>query len=123
MAQQVCVVLSTTERVQLAAIAADRNGPRKRIARGAADGAKHRRQPAGGVAVAAALRRDGVEGLRRDKTRQNTDRRGSNGAGGDADLHRAAAPGDPLDRLGERSLAVINRYYHLGVALEDNLNL
>ena len=33
MAQQVCVVLSTTERVQLAAIAADRNGPRKRIER------------------------------------------------------------------------------------------
>jgi hypothetical protein len=70
--------------------------------RGTAGGAKHRRQPAGGVVVAAALRRDGVEGLRRDKTRQNTDRRGSNGAGGDADLHRAAAPGDPLDRLGER---------------------
>jgi hypothetical protein len=58
MAQQVCVVLSTTERVQLAAIGADRNGPRKRIQRahivlastdrhvGAADGAKHRHQPA-----------------------------------------------------------------------------
>ena len=33
MAQQVCVVLSTAEREQLAAIAADRNRPRKHIER------------------------------------------------------------------------------------------
>ena len=33
MAQQVCVVLSTAEREQLMAIAADRNRPRKHIER------------------------------------------------------------------------------------------
>jgi hypothetical protein len=33
MAQQVCVVLSTAERAQLTAIAADRNRPRKHIER------------------------------------------------------------------------------------------
>jgi hypothetical protein len=33
MAQQVCVVLSTAEREQLAAIAADRNRPRKHVER------------------------------------------------------------------------------------------
>ena len=70
MAQQVCVVLSTAEREQLAAIAADRNRPRKHVERarivlGSADrhpaqgGAKHRRQPTHGVAVAATLCRDG----------------------------------------------------------------
>jgi hypothetical protein len=31
MAQQVCVVLSTARREQLATTAADRNGPRKRV--------------------------------------------------------------------------------------------
>ena len=33
MAQQVCVVLSTAEREQLAAIVADRNRPRKHVER------------------------------------------------------------------------------------------
>jgi hypothetical protein len=33
MAQQICVVLSTAEREQLAAIAADRNRPRKHVER------------------------------------------------------------------------------------------
>ena len=33
MAQRVCVVLSSAEREQLAAIAADRNRPRKRVER------------------------------------------------------------------------------------------
>src|SRR5438105_4711434 len=69
MAQQVCVVLSTAEREQLAAIAADRNRPRKHIERarnarlggsilGAAGGAKPRGQPADGVAMATTLCRD-----------------------------------------------------------------
>ena len=70
MAQQVCVVLSTAERELLAAIAGDRNRPRKHVERaahrarlggsplGAAGGAKHRGQTADGVAVAAALCRE-----------------------------------------------------------------
>jgi hypothetical protein len=69
MAQQVCVALSIAEREQLAAIAADRNRPRKHVERarivlasasvsGAAGGAKHRRQPADGMAVATALCRE-----------------------------------------------------------------
>jgi hypothetical protein len=71
MAQQVCVVVSVAERAQLAAIAADRNptaqarraGARRsgfgRPALGAAGRAKHRHQPADGVALAATLCRDG----------------------------------------------------------------
>ena len=67
MAQTVCVVVNAAEREQLAAIVADRNRPRKhvelgadraRLGRsgvGATGGAKHRGQPADGVAVATAL--------------------------------------------------------------------
>ena len=70
MAQTVCVVLGAAEREQLAAIVADRNRPRKHVERarivlasadrglGAAGGAKHRRQPADGVARAATLCRE-----------------------------------------------------------------
>jgi hypothetical protein len=115
MAQQVCVVLSTAEREQLAAIVADRNpaaqtcgagGHRARLggsALGAAGGATHRRQSADGVAVATTLRRERGGGFaaRQDpQTRQGADRGGNHGAGGGIDVHRAAAPGDPLDRPG-----------------------
>ena len=66
MAQTVCVVLST---VELAAIAADRNRPRKHVERerivlASADrhpagGAARRGQPADGMAVAATARKPG----------------------------------------------------------------
>jgi hypothetical protein len=64
MAQSICMVLNTVEHEQLAAIVADRNCARKhvdraRIVLASADrhsaqwgGPKHRRQPAGGVALA-----------------------------------------------------------------------
>src|SRR5260370_9007241 len=70
MAQQVCVVLSTAEREQLAAIAADPNRPRKHIERARAvlasadrDAAQRVAQSIGvsrpnGVAVATALCRE-----------------------------------------------------------------
>ena len=72
MAQQVCVVLSVAERQQLAAIAADRNRPRKHVERahrarlggsapGPAGGAQRRRQPADGTALAATLAQMGVD--------------------------------------------------------------
>ena len=71
MAQQVCVVLSAAEREQLAAIAGDRNRPRKHVERArimlaSADRhsaqrvANHRRQPADGAAVSATLCRERV---------------------------------------------------------------
>jgi hypothetical protein len=65
MAQTVCAIINTAERERLAAIAADRNRARKHVDRArivlasAAGGAKHRRQPANGVAMAAALCRSG----------------------------------------------------------------
>jgi hypothetical protein len=78
MAQSVSVVLNAGEREQLAAIVADRNRPRKHVARArivltsvdrsAARGAKPRVQPAGGVALATALCRGGIEGMLRNKT-------------------------------------------------------
>jgi hypothetical protein len=67
MAQQVCVVLSIAEREQLAAIAADRNRPRKHIERARivlASADRHTAQRvaqsigAHGVAVATALCRE-----------------------------------------------------------------
>jgi hypothetical protein len=107
MVQQVCVVLSAAERDQLAAIAADRNRPRKHIERAtdrprlsrsasaAAGGAKHRRQPADGVAMATALcrERDRRAAARQDpQARQGADRGGNRGARGGDGVHRAAAP-------------------------------
>ena len=82
MAQKVCVVLSTAEREQLAAVAADRNRPRKHVERarivlGSAD-----RYSAQRVAQSIGVSRptvwrwqqrfaeSGVEGLLRDKTRK-----------------------------------------------------
>ena len=70
MAQRVCVVLSAAEREQLAAIAADRNRPRKHVERARivlASGDRHsaqrvaqstRHQPADGVALATTLCRE-----------------------------------------------------------------
>src|SRR5580704_12786693 len=96
----VCVVLSAAEREQLAAIVADYNRPRKhreraphraclgRSALGARGGAKHRRQPADGVAVATTLRRERGRGFiaRQDpQARQGADRGGNHGAGGGID--------------------------------------
>ena len=114
MAQQVCVVLSAAEREQLSALVADRKRPRKHVERrascsprrsapGAAGGAQHRPQPADSVAVATALRCERGRGFaaRPDpQARQAADRGGNHGAGGSPDVHRAAAPGDPLDRPG-----------------------
>ena len=82
MAQQVCVVLSAAEREQLAAIAADRNRPRKHIERAQIVLASADRHPAQQVAQSIGVSRptvwrwqqrfaeSGVDGLLRDKTRK-----------------------------------------------------
>ena len=80
MAQQICVVLSTMERERLAAIAADRNRPRKHVERARLVLASADRQPAQRVAQSIGVSRptvwrwqqrfaeSGVDGLLRDKT-------------------------------------------------------
>src|SRR3954464_9173973 len=82
MAQQVCVVLSTAEREGLAAIAADRNRPRKHVERARivlASADRHSAQRGAqsiGVSRPTVWRwqlrfaESGVEGLLRDKTRK-----------------------------------------------------
>src|SRR5499433_4196325 len=82
MAQQVCVVLSAAEREQLAAIAADRNRPRKHIERARIVLASADRHSAQRVAQSIGVSRptvwrwqqrfaeSGVAGLLRDKTRK-----------------------------------------------------
>src|SRR5205814_10467741 len=81
MAQQVCVVLSAAERERLAAIAADRNRPRKHVERAhivlaSADRHSARRAQSIGVSRPTVSRwqqrfaESGVEGLLRDKTRK-----------------------------------------------------
>src|SRR5690242_9274609 len=82
MAQQVCVVLSTAEREQLAAIAADRNRPRKHVERARIVLASADRHLAQRVAQSIGVSRptvwrwqqrfaeSGVEGQLRDKTRK-----------------------------------------------------
>src|SRR5438874_7724636 len=82
MAQQVCVVLSSAEREQLIAIAADRNRSRKHVERARIVLASADRHPAQGVAQSIGVSRptvwrwqqrfaeSGVEGLLRDKTRK-----------------------------------------------------
>ena len=81
MAQRVCVVLSAAEREQLAAIAADRNRPRKHIERAQIVLASADRHPAQQVAQSIGVSRptvwrwqqrfaeNGIDGLLRDKTR------------------------------------------------------
>ena len=82
MAQQVCVVLSIAEREQLAAIAADRNRPRKHVERARIVLASADRHWAQRVAQSIGVSQptvwrwqqrfaeSGVEGLLRDKTRK-----------------------------------------------------
>ena len=82
MAQQVCVVLSAAEREQLAAIAADRNRPRKHIERAQIVLAAADRRPAQQVAQSIGVSRptvwrwqqrfgeSGIDGLLRDRTRK-----------------------------------------------------
>src|SRR5205085_7498957 len=82
MAQRVCVVLSSAEREQLAAIAADRNRPRKHVERARIVLASADRHSAQRVAQSVGVSRptvwrrqqrfaeSGVEGLLRDKTRK-----------------------------------------------------
>src|SRR5437016_1061661 len=82
MAQTVCVVLSSAEREQLAAIAADRNRPRKHVERARIVLASADRPSAQRVAQSIGVSRptvwrwqqrfaeSGVEGLLRDKTRK-----------------------------------------------------
>src|SRR5439155_14982076 len=82
MAQGLCVVLSTAEREQLAAIVADRNRPRKHAERARIVLASADRGPAQRVAQSIGVSRPtvwrwqqrfaeaGVEGLLRDKTRK-----------------------------------------------------
>jgi hypothetical protein len=82
MAQQVCVVLSVAERQQLAAIAADRNRPRKHVERAHIVLASADRHSPQRVARSIGVSRptvwrwqqrfaaSGVEGLLRDKTRK-----------------------------------------------------
>jgi transposase len=83
MAQRVCVVLSATEHEQLAAIAADRNGPRKHVERACIVLASAERHSAQRVAQSVGVSRptvwrwqqrfaeSGVGGLLRDKTRKH----------------------------------------------------
>jgi hypothetical protein len=109
-------VVSATEREQLAAIAADRNRPRKHIERTRIVLASADRHSAQRVAQSIGISRptvwrwqqrfaeSGVEGLLRDKTRKPgkaPDRRGNDSASGGADLHRPAATSDLLDRPGD----------------------
>ena len=82
MAQQICVVLSAAEREQLAAIAADRNRPRKHIERAQIVLASADRHPAQQVAQSIGVSRptvwrwqqrfaeSGIDGLLRDKPRK-----------------------------------------------------
>src|SRR5512133_4367724 len=82
MAQTVCVVLSTVERKQLAAIVADRNRPRKHVERAHIVLASADRHSAQWIAQSVSVSRptvgrwqqrfaeSGVEGLLRDKTRK-----------------------------------------------------
>src|SRR5438132_7858029 len=82
MAQQVCVVLSAAEREQLAAIAADRNRPRKHVERARIVLASADRHSPQRVAHSIGVSRptvwrwqqrfaeSGVDGLLRDKTRK-----------------------------------------------------
>ena len=82
MAQPVCVVVSAAERAQLAAIAADRNRPRKHVERARIILASADRHSAQQVAQRIGISRPtvwrwqqrfaemGVEGLLRDKTRK-----------------------------------------------------
>jgi transposase len=82
MAQQVCVVLSSAEREQLAAIAADRNRPRKHVERARIVLASADRHSPQRVAQSISVSRPtvwrwqhrfaetGVEGLLREKTRK-----------------------------------------------------
>src|SRR6202030_4681481 len=82
MAQQVCVVLSTAGREQLAAIVADRNRPRKHVERAGIVLASADRHSAQQVAQRIGVSRptvwrwqqrfaeSGIEGLLRDKTRK-----------------------------------------------------
>ena len=82
MAQQVCVVLSAAEREQLAAIAADRNRPRKHIERAQIVLASADRHPVQQVAQIIGVSRStvwrwqqrfaesGIDGLLCDKTRK-----------------------------------------------------
>jgi hypothetical protein len=99
MAQQVCVVLSTAEREQLAAIAADRNRPRKHVERTRIVPASPDRYPAQRVVQSIGVSRPtvwrwqqrfaegGVDGLLRDKdpqARQGAARGRNHGVGGGA---------------------------------------
>ena len=82
MAQQVCVVVSAAEREQLAAIATDRNRPRKQVERARIVLASAERHSAQRVAQSVGVSRptvwrwqqrfaeSGVGGLLRDKTRK-----------------------------------------------------
>jgi hypothetical protein len=97
LAQTVCVVLSTAEREQLAAIVADRNRPRKHVERARIvlasaerQSAQRVAQPADGMAVATTLCRERGRAFaaRQDpQARQGADRSGNHGAGGGADVH------------------------------------
>jgi transposase len=82
MAQQICVVLNAAEREQLAAIAADRNRPRKHVERARIVLASADRRSVQQVAQSIGVSRptvwrwqlrfaeSGVDGLLRDRTRK-----------------------------------------------------
>src|SRR5262252_2575265 len=106
MAQRVCVVLSATEHEQLAAIAADRDRPRKHVERACIVLASAERHSAQRVAQSVGVSRPTVwrwqqrfaerrgwrSVARQDpQARQGADRGRSRRAGGGADLHPAAA--------------------------------
>jgi hypothetical protein len=121
--QQICVVLSIAEREQLAAVAADRNRPRKhvegaRIVLASADRASAQRMAQSVGVSRPTVRRSqqrsaesGVDGLLRDKTRkpgkaplaaETTARVVTlTPAFARQALHRSAALGDPLDQPGD----------------------
>ena len=109
MAQQVCVVLSTAEREQLAAIAADRNRPRKHVARTRIVLASADRDWTQRVAQSIGVSRptvwrwqqrfaeSGVEGRLREKT-QGAAGGGNHGAGGSVTPAFAGAGSAPNRR-------------------------
>ena len=128
MAQTVCVIVSAAPREQLAAIATDRNRPRKHVERARIVPASADRPSPHQVAQSLGVSRPTVwswqhrfpEAVARQdaQARQGANRGRNHGADRCLDLYRAAASGDPLDRArdgqGQRSLAGVGAAHLAG---------